>query len=281
MTSSLEHFKGRYLVTAWLVSWLFVPATLIMALFDYPQEWYWWDIGYYIPGQLFLGVIILLVGVSVHLNFRPFFGPVPNVTTLKELSILFCFLWVLTGAIDFMTFFPLSFIQPEFVAWWYIDLSPVLYTKGQSFPLIPNVLSFISLVIFAPILEEVLFRGYLLRRWSHKWGVIRAIAFSSLIFGVAHPDIISATIFGVAMCIVYLRSGSLIGPILFHAAWNLLFWLWEYYALMTKGLDYRYTLEEFQSDWPWGILWIFLSILFMYLFSLQKGTQRIWHLPAA
>lgn len=273
MTPTLQCFKGRYLVTAWIVSWLFFPVNLIMALFDHPPEWYWWDLGYYIPSQLFLGAVLVLVGICARLDVRAFFGPLPDAAATKQLVLLFVALWVLTDALNFITFYPLSLILPDFVTWWFIDLPPAVYTDGAAFPVVPNALSIINLVILAPIIEETLFRGYLLHRWAHKWGQLRGVVLSSTVFGIAHPDILPAILFGIAMCVVRLRTGSLLGPILLHAGWNGLYWAWTYHDLVTKGSDYRYTLTEFQASWPLGLVSVVLSLAFLYAFSMRRRER--------
>ena len=278
MTGSLKYYKSRYLVAVWLVTWFYVPAHLVMEFFESPPEWYWWDIAYYLTAQILIGIVLLLVGMSVRLNTREFFGAVPDANAVKDLALLFGLLWALTGALNYLVYYPLSFIAPEFVTWWFIEIPPAVYLEGGAFPLLPNVLSFISLVVFTPVIEEVLFRGYLLQRWAHKWGLLRGVAFSSILFGIGHPDMLPATIFGVAMCIVYLRSGSLIGPILFHAAWNLLSWSWELYDIQAYG-EYYYTLEEFQSGWAWGLFWTILSMVFLAIYTSRKRARYVWRLP--
>src|SRR5699024_8869669 len=48
------------------------------------------------------------------------------------------------------------------------------------------VFKLVSLVLIAPICEEIIFRGYLLGRLTYKLGLKKGIIFSSMIFGILH-----------------------------------------------------------------------------------------------
>ena len=81
-------------------------------------------------------------------------------------------------------------------------------------------LGIVSIVILAPLVEELLFRGsiqgHLLRKWKNPaW----AILFSSLIFGAVHGNPVQipfAFVLGTALGWMYYRTGSLLPSILMH-----------------------------------------------------------------
>ncbi len=85
-------------------------------------------------------------------------------------------------------------------------------------------LGIISIVVLAPIVEELFFRGaiqgYLMRKWDNPmW----AVAVSALIFGVMHGNpvqIFFAFILGIALGWMYYRTGSLLPCMLMHFANN-------------------------------------------------------------
>ena len=60
-----------------------------------------------------------------------------------------------------------------------------------------------------PLVEEIIFRGFLLERWSVKWRVGVAVIVQAVAFGILHVDPVGAGVFGVVMALMYLRSGSL------------------------------------------------------------------------
>ncbi len=81
-------------------------------------------------------------------------------------------------------------------------------------------LGIVAIVIMAPIVEELLFRGaiqgHLLRQWKHPaW----AIVLSSLIFGLVHGNWVQAPfafVTGLALGWMYYRTGSLLPGMLMH-----------------------------------------------------------------
>jgi membrane protease YdiL (CAAX protease family) len=89
------------------------------------------------------------------------------------------------------------------------------------------MLWWVSVVVIAPITEEITFRGFLFRGWSESWlGAFGAIVLTSLIFGAMHMQytwqgMLSTAAWGLMLGIARWRSGSTILTIMMHAAWNL------------------------------------------------------------
>lgn len=77
-------------------------------------------------------------------------------------------------------------------------------------------------VIAAPIIEEIFFRGILLNKWSEKYGNVKGVLFSSLIFMILHIGslMLPQLLMGLLCAIVYIRTKNLIYPILAHALYN-------------------------------------------------------------
>lgn len=80
---------------------------------------------------------------------------------------------------------------------------------------------FVIVVIAAPVLEEISFRGLLLNRWGYKWGLGKALIATSLVFGILHANPVGITVIGLVAAILYIQTGSLIAPIALHALNNL------------------------------------------------------------
>ena len=90
----------------------------------------------------------------------------------------------------------------------------------------------ISILLFAPFLEEYLFRGLLLSWLRNKLGSISAIFISALAFALLHfspkqdwtniPLIISLFTFGCYLGFVYEKSRSLFSSIVLHVTFNLI-----------------------------------------------------------
>ncbi|WP_017471213.1 CPBP family intramembrane glutamic endopeptidase [Amphibacillus jilinensis] len=83
------------------------------------------------------------------------------------------------------------------------------------------ILLVIAFVIIAPILEEILFRAVIFGFLKAKFGLVIALVVSSLIFGLLHPGhILSASIMGMAITLLYVKSNTLLSAIIFHMVWN-------------------------------------------------------------
>jgi membrane protease YdiL (CAAX protease family) len=93
--------------------------------------------------------------------------------------------------------------------------------------------------VTAPIVEEIVFRGYLfaaLTRWRGPWpaAVITGVLFGAA-HGAVHPPValVPLAILGFALCLVYWFTGSLLPCIGLHAANNAMVlgievgWSWQ------------------------------------------------------
>ena len=87
------------------------------------------------------------------------------------------------------------------------------------------MISFISLAIAAPILEELLFRGIILEGFLRNYSPQKAIIWSAVLFGAFHLNpwqAIGAIIFGLFVGWLYWKTNSLIPGIILHFVNNFL-----------------------------------------------------------
>jgi len=78
-------------------------------------------------------------------------------------------------------------------------------------------------VIFAPIVEELFFRGFLFQGFRQKYGWVKGILLSSVIFGAAHLDpvaFIPTAILGVLLAYMYHRTNSVWPGVILHGLNN-------------------------------------------------------------
>jgi membrane protease YdiL (CAAX protease family) len=91
---------------------------------------------------------------------------------------------------------------------------------------IEMILTFVSVVIAAPLIEEVLFRGLLYGSLRDVIGIPGAILISGIVFGVLHltsvGTVIVASAAGIAMAYIYAMSGNLAYTIILHSLVNLI-----------------------------------------------------------
>lgn len=87
----------------------------------------------------------------------------------------------------------------------------------------------VSAGLLAPLVEETIFRGLLLRALLRRMQAPAAVLLSALLFGAVHiPDNLSAaaglpafTGLGILLGAIAVSTGSLAGPIFLHAGFNL------------------------------------------------------------
>jgi membrane protease YdiL (CAAX protease family) len=250
------------------------------AAIDWP--WYWWEVAAaYYAYALLAAAVWASVGLARQLPVRACFGRLPSKTELAGALELTVFLGVASLASAYALFYPLSFVAPDFVQWWYIDVAPIIYFDGDRFPLLANLLMFLFVCAIGPALEEVAFRAIILPRWTRKWDLQRALLASSALFAVAHSDPIGAFLFSVGMSVLYLRTQSLILPIFCHSLNNLVAWFAEVGYVIAYGPDYVYTLQDFLDGWRWGVGCAVAAALWVVLYFKRPRSGAPWRLPVS
>lgn len=107
----------------------------------------------------------------------------------------------------------------------------------------------IGVFIVAPITEEILFRGIMLKGLLKRYSTLKSILITSLLFGILHFNIyqfVAAFISGMLLGWLFTKTKSLVLCIIGHAAYNSIgFILGDLLKLEIKG----YTLDGFQPIW--------------------------------
>jgi membrane protease YdiL (CAAX protease family) len=149
------------------------------------------------------------------IDYKKFIGFIPaDYNWLEVIGIVFAII-ILSVGLNELRMYLLSTLNPAVLS--YVPGTSTFYTAKDS-PIAPllNFMEFFIGVIVAPIVEEFLFRGFLLHRFTIKWGIRTAVLASSFIFGILHADILGAFLFGLVMCILYLKTGTILVPIFCH-----------------------------------------------------------------
>lgn len=84
------------------------------------------------------------------------------------------------------------------------------------------ILQGITIVVLGPIVEEIVFRGFVLRRLRARYRLGIAIMVSSLIFGAFHfnQGFLGSFVNGIVYAILAVKFASLYAPIIVHGAYN-------------------------------------------------------------
>lgn len=96
--------------------------------------------------------------------------------------------------------------------------------------------SFLMLVVAAPVLEEIIFRGVMLDGLLRRTTPIKAIVLSSFLFGLVHLNpwqFVVGFLVGVFAGWVYLRTRNLVAVIVIHAAINFSAYLYRLFGTET------------------------------------------------
>ena len=132
-------------------------------------------------------------------------------------------------------------------------------------------LDILTTIVLAPIVEEILFRGILLSRWSSKWGMRKAALLSALAFAIPHlSDELGAFLFALCMTVLYLRTQTLLIPIAAHALNNTIAMAITFWR--THDASARDTINHFLS-----ITWV--ETLYLAATSLILVTYIYRHWP--
>ena len=122
-------------------------------------------------------------------------------------------------------------LNPVLLLWgvfFMLSTSVVLEPLLSLMPEVPNVYgrgawAIVTVVVMAPLFEEVIFRGVLLESTRARYGVVAAWLLSSAIFGIVHVHptvVVNAFVMGLVLAFIYLRTDSLWSAIILHAINN-------------------------------------------------------------
>lgn len=177
-----------------------------------------------------------------------------------------------------LVFYLLSFTAPQVVE---SILGDKIFLSGsENFaPLLNNVLAVITVVLVAPITEELLFRGILLHRWTAKWGITPALLLSSLLFGILHANIVGLSVFGLMMALLYLKTRTLIVPMICHSLNNLAAIGLELVGNEPSTTETADILDQLHSYWWVGIVYVVLSAPLLVYFIHQNWPHPSVRMP--
>lgn len=135
-------------------------------------------------------------------------------------------------------------IDPVLLAWAFVFMVSACVVCEPLFALLPEprgvdmgrgVWALLSVVVAAPVLEELLCRGVVLESMRSRYGVAAAWFGSSLFFGVLHGEpvlVVNAFVVGSILGYVCIVAESLWASMILHAANNAVA-----YALMVSGRE--------------------------------------------
>ena len=128
----------------------------------------------------------------------------------------------------------------------------------------------IGVVLFVPLVEELIFRRVCIESFKKEMGPFAAIVLSALLFGVLHMQplqILSATLLGLLFGVIYHFSRSLLPTLFLHVLNNGLY----VYNLLTSKEEVESIF--FTKDNPY-ILFVLILLLLLFGFTFYLAYRR-------
>ena len=158
-------------------------------------------------------------------------------------------LYTLNESTDWMEFFCISRLSSSLA-------NRLFNFHGIQYPFaLTTAVYFIIFIAVVAVAEEVFFRGILLHRLAYKWGLLRAVVISALIFGFLSVNFVSSFAFGLVLVLVYLETRTLLVPIMINVAYNALVFLWP---------DGILDGTEFRNSWALHVFFLITSVAVLF-----------------
>ena len=128
--------------------------------------------------------------------------------------------------------------------------------------------------LIGPIVEELVFRGFLYGAWREAWGWAWAAVASATVFGFFHGIVVPQLLCGIVLVVAMRRTGSMRTNIYAHALFNLLAW----YPLLGQ-----FVMPAARSSGGIGAWWLQLACLAIAVVALPlyMASARDANLPRA
>ncbi len=199
---------GHFLIILLFFILFSLPFGLMQTLL--PAQYKSWLIlvGYVIPMILTIWATRVAFDRKGKLNYRT------GHWTLFPVIVLVSYAFLVVGEFSI-------FLLPEPAGFW----KKLFDMMNQSLEEIFNnkILGFLMVAVAAPVLEETLFRGVLLRALLKKFNPWTAILLSAVAFGIFHMNpwqFLYATVLGIWLGYIYWKTRSLFYPIIIHMVLN-------------------------------------------------------------
>ena len=232
--SELKNFKLRYFIL--FAIGIFIASFILLVITDIPasEEWMTFIVS--------VSCLIYLMYQTKKWDFTYNEQPIHTTMTkgrwAKYLSITACF-QLITVVFTTILLMIVYLVFEEHIRELF-SFFPMMDLEETRPSLLVYVLFFINICILAPIYEEILFRGILLRRFTLRWSPQKSIIISSIIFGIIHLNpinVIFAFALGCVLGYAYLKTKNIVVPMLLHSFNNFLAYIQFVYTNQTTEMD--------------------------------------------
>ena len=270
----MKNLTEKYYPTFWQAVNLIVIYTFIQTLVDLPLAIYDYNHGTDWLYQPWLKVPVFLGSTLFILYLGYFFSGLPfnQVFSLKRFNwlVIPAMIIAFAGLQYFLTEINIHFEKILPPPGWFMELFARLFDSDLG--VWGGIL---RIVIIAPIVEEIIFRGVIMSGFSRNYHPAWAIFFSALLFALfhLHPWQFAATFaLGLILGYIRIRTGSVLACIAGHAIHNGLVFLSVFYytelstfSVMKPGVSGNYGIY---------LLIFVLGITGIWYFSRKKAPNK-------
>ena len=99
------------------------------------------------------------------------------------------------------------------------------------------ITSLLQVCMIAPVIEEILMRGFILGGLKNTYGVVGALFISALFFAILHFNMVqtlSAFVCGIILGLLYIKTNSIPCCIIAHCGYNLISYVTMIYPYINK-----------------------------------------------
>ena len=132
---------------------------------------------------------------------------------------------IIKSIISFILFIPLLFLISFIIQYVLPDYKQQEIVLNFKSTLIEDKGILLHVLVIAPIVEEVIFRGYIYTILKSKIPIIFATIINSTLFALIHYNVLSYIllfVLSIFLTYIYERNGSIICPIIIHSLFNLM-----------------------------------------------------------
>jgi uncharacterized protein len=171
----------------------------------------------------------------------------------------------------------LSLLFPQILERYADNSMDFLVRREGRLDVVSTFLLAVTAGLVGPVVEELVFRGFLLTRWARRFGVRSGMVFSALLFGLLHFTLapLGAFALGLVAAVLYLRTRSLVAPILAHVTANSTI---VFATVLGRGAD-QATMAPPGAEELRGLLGLGLGLVAVATPVLAFILSRAWPAP--
>lgn len=259
---------GIWMLVSYTLLCPIIPLMILSAIFRAVGFSFEGPLAYIFSTLSSFSILILWLKRSYVINIK-------NMFSLEKVSVLFLLPMtiIILGAGILLSELGnlIQIILPISESW----LKAFDILSGEGFAVWKAIL---STAIIAPIIEEILFRGILLRGFLKHYSVRKSIILSALLFGLAHMNpwqFVSAFAAGIILGWWYVKTNSITTTIFGHALNNGMMFIFTAFGIVIPGYNTPKNILDHQPIW-FDLLGVFLlSLGIVWLIKLFNAKQTI------